>query len=130
MLRKANNDIGAAAEELTLLEAEHAGQQKVVIATRKAAAKQLTVRLDQGFTHLRLMVERLAACRQEQSRIAAAPGDKCAMRIVASSQTSDLGSMRDVCVRGSQCSLDTLCGGLVQHWLDRQTRWPCGHKAV
>ncbi len=46
MLRKAGNDIGAAAEELTLLEAEHAGQQKVVTATRKAAvaAKQPMVR--------------------------------------------------------------------------------------
>ena len=46
VLRKAGNDIGAAAEELTLLEAEHAGQQKVVTATRKAAvtAKQPTVR--------------------------------------------------------------------------------------
>jgi len=45
VLRKAGNDIGAAAEELTLLEAEHAGQQKVVTATRKAAvaAKQPTV---------------------------------------------------------------------------------------
>ena len=45
MLRKAGNNIGAAAEELTLLEAEHAGQQKVLTATRKAAAtKQPTVR--------------------------------------------------------------------------------------
>ena len=48
VLRKAGHDIGAAAEELTLMEAEHAGQLKVVTAVRKAA-KQPTVRWGTGY---------------------------------------------------------------------------------